>query len=94
MVVVGNFRTRAELRKKPRRQFHYDAKILKDKDSSPIACAISDVSASGARLNLETDVELPETFILLLTRNGHARRHCHLIWRDGMSVGVKFRDTR
>ena len=36
MVVVGNYRNRAELRKKPRRQFHYDAKILKDKDSPPL----------------------------------------------------------
>jgi hypothetical protein len=94
MVVVGNFRNRAELRKKPRRHFHYNAKILKDKDSPPFACSISDISDSGARLALENDVELPDTFVLLLTPNGDARRHCRVIWRDGLTLGVKFPDPR
>ena len=94
MVVVGNYRARAELRKKPRRHFHYNAKILKDKDSPPCACSISDISDSGARLALENDVELPDTFVLLLTRNGDARRHCRVIWRDGLMLGVKFPDPR
>lgn len=94
MVVVGNYRNRAELRKKPRRQFHYDAKILKGKDVPILGCSISDISDSGARLNLEADVELPDTFVLLLTPNGGARRHCRLIWRDGLTVGVKFPDNR
>ncbi len=53
MVVVGNYRNRAELRKKPRRHFNYNAKILKDKDSPLCACSISDISDSGARLALE-----------------------------------------
>lgn len=94
MVVVGNYRNHAELRKKPRRQFQYHAKILKDKDTPPLACAISDISASGARLNLQNDVELPPEFILLLTPNGKARRHCRLIWREGLIVGVKFPENR
>ena len=94
MVVIGNYRNRAELRKKPRRQFHYDAKILKDKASPAIACSISDISESGARLNLASDAELPDTFLLLLTANGGARRHCRVIWRDGLIVGVKFPDNR
>lgn len=92
MVVVGNYRNRAELRKKPRRQFHYGARILVDKDSSPLVCSISDVSDSGARLTLENAVELPDTFVLLLTPNGDARRHCRVIWRDGLTLGVKFPD--
>ena len=94
MVVIGNFRNRAELRKKPRRQFHYDAKILKDKDTPPLACSISDVSESGARLRLASEVELPDTFWLLLTANGQAHRHCRVIWRDGLTVGVKFPENR
>ena len=94
MVVVGNYRNRAELRKKPRRQFHYTARILTDKDTPPIACSIADISESGARLALERDEELPETFILLLTANGGARRHCRVIWRDGLTIGVEFPDHR
>ena len=94
MVVIGNFRNRAELRKKPRRQFHYNAKILKDKDTPALACSISDISESGARLHLASEVELPDTFWLLLTANGEARRHCRVIWRDGLAVGVKFPESR
>ena len=93
MVVVGNFRSRAEMRKKPRRGFHYNAKIFKDKNTL-LSCAIADISDSGARLNLESDVELPAEFTLLLTSNGGARRQCRLIWREGLTLGVKFPENR
>jgi len=94
MVVVGNFRNRAELRKNPRRQFHYNARVLMDKDAPPVACSISDISETGARIALERDEKLPDTFILLLTPNGDARRHCRVIWRDGLNVGVQFPENQ
>jgi hypothetical protein len=90
MVVVGNYRNRAELRKKPRRQFHYDASVLLDGTSPPIACAIADISETGARIVLQAECELPERFILMLTPSGEARRHCRLVWRNGLSAGVEF----
>jgi len=90
MVVVGNYRNRAELRKSPRRQFHYDARILVDKSTPPIPCSIADISEKGARLALEGAAELPDTFLLLLTANGGARRHCRIVWREEMIVGVIF----
>lgn len=49
-----------------------------------------DVSQTGARLVLETNDELPDRFLLLLTRNGGARRSCRVVWRTGVTVGVKF----
>ena len=39
---------------------------------------------------LEKECNLPERFILLLTRSGEARRHCRLVWRDGLAAGVEF----
>jgi hypothetical protein len=90
MVVVGNFRKGAELRKKPRRQFHYNANLLIEGEKIPCPCAITDISDSGARLQLEAECELPERFILLLTKGGEARRHCRVVWRDGLFVGVEF----
>jgi hypothetical protein len=92
MVVVGNYRNRAELRKKPRRQFHYNARILIDKKVPSIPCSISDISESGARLAIERDEDLPETFMLLLTANGGARRQCRVVWRTGVTLGVEFPD--
>jgi methyl-accepting chemotaxis protein len=90
MVVVGNFRNHAELRRKPRRAFHYNARILTDRESPPITCSIADISETGARLSLELDSEVPDTFVLLLTPKGNPRRHCRLIWRDGLTLGVEF----
>jgi hypothetical protein len=90
MVVVGNFRNRAELRRKPRRNFHYNAGVLIDATSPPRPCAIADISETGARIVLQCDCELPERFILLLTPSGEARRHCRLVWRDGLAAGVEF----
>jgi hypothetical protein len=90
MVVVGNYRSHAELRKKPRRQFHYTARILTDDESPPIACSIADISETGARLMLEHDQELPENFLLLLTANGGARRNCRVVWRTEAVIGVEF----
>jgi len=90
MVAVGNNRSHADLRRKPRRQFHYNASVLIDATATPRPCAIADISESGARLVLEADCNLPERFILLLTRGGEARRHCRLVWRKGLNVGVTF----
>jgi len=90
MVVIGNFRSRAELRKSPRRQMHYNAAITIAGDNQPHLCRIVDISNTGARLQLEEDCELPYRFLLLLTKGGEARRRCNLIWRDGLGVGVRF----
>jgi hypothetical protein len=81
---------RSELRRKQRRNFHYNASVLLNGTSSPRPCAISDISATGARIELEAECELPERFILLLTPSGDARRHCRLVWHNGLSAGVEF----
>jgi hypothetical protein len=81
---------RSELRAKSRRHFHYNASVLIDATTSPRPCSISDISETGARIMLESECELPERFILLLTPSGEARRHCRLVWRNGLSAGVEF----
>ena len=81
---------RSELRRKPRRNFHYNASVLLDGTSPPRPCAISDISDTGARIMLQAECELPERFVLLLTRRGEARRLCRLVWRNGLSAGVEF----
>ncbi len=90
MVMSGNYRNRTELRKKPRRQFHYAARIITDGKGPARACTISDVSHTGARIMLDNDDELPDRFLLMLTRNGGAIRRCRVIWRTGATIGVEF----
>jgi hypothetical protein len=81
---------RPELRKKPRRQFHYYASLLIEGAPSPLPCEIVDISETGARLVIESECDLPERFVLLLSRSGEARRMCKVAWRDGLTVGVEF----
>jgi hypothetical protein len=90
MVASGNYRHRTELRKKPRRQFNYFAKIIIDETAPQRSCTIADISHNGARLVLETEDPLPDQFILLLTRNGQTHRRCRMVWRTGQTIGVEF----
>lgn len=91
MASAGNAHNGTNQRSKPRRKFNYHASILITGEQ-PFACAIADVSESGARIRLEEERELPERFTLYLTRNGGARRYCRVMWRKGLFVGVKFPD--
>jgi hypothetical protein len=81
---------RQDLRKKPRRHFHYNASLLTGPKEPPVPCEIFDISPIGARLQLEKECELPERFMLLLTATGDAHRRCRVVWREGLTIGVEF----
>jgi hypothetical protein len=53
-------------------------------------CAISDISETGARIDVEDSDTLPDTFVLLLSGNGAARRKCRVVWRQPRQIGVTF----
>jgi hypothetical protein len=53
-----------------------------------VACKVLDVSASGAGLVLEAELDLPERFDLV-ARNG-AAFPVHVAWRSGRRCGVIF----
>jgi hypothetical protein len=80
----------AELRRKRRQPLRYLADIVIDQRGSTCSCSILDISDSGARLSIDEEVELPDRFILLLNKSGDARRVCHLVWREGKNLGVRF----
>jgi hypothetical protein len=90
VLTSGNSRTRDVQRKHRPQQLRYSAKIKMDGEEPARTCTLSDVSQSGARLVLAKDEKLPDRFVLLLSANGGARRRCQVIWRDGLTVGVKF----
>ena len=72
-----------ELRKSPRFEIHSLAQIEIAK-AAPISCIISDISASGAKLTIAGEQELPEQFTLLL------RRRCRVVRRFDGQLGVEF----
>jgi hypothetical protein len=53
-------------------------------------CLLVNVSASGAKLVVEFPDKIPDTFVLVLSRNGGVRRVCDVKWHSGSSIGVKF----
>jgi len=53
-------------------------------------CLVSDVSQTGARIDMSDAKEVPDTFVLLLSSNGAARRFCRVVWRKPQQIGVKF----
>ena len=57
-----------------------------------MACAMDDVSDSGAKLRIKgsADSITLKEFILLLSANGKAHRHCELSWAKGSELGVRF----
>jgi len=60
-------------------------------DSLPLLkCKLIDISDSGAKLVVENVDELPNKFALLLSRHGHPRYTCRLVWWDHNAVGVQF----
>jgi len=56
------------------------------------SCVLLDVSASGARLEVDgtIDVLKAREFFLLLSSTGLAFRRCELVRVDGAQVGVRF----
>jgi hypothetical protein len=56
------------------------------------ACVLKDISASGARLEVEgsTEVLRSREFFMVLSTTGVAFRRCELVWIDGSIVGVRF----
>jgi PilZ domain len=55
-------------------------------------CVLRDVSATGARLEVDgsTEVLTSREFFLVLSSTGLAFRRCQLVWINGPLVGVHF----
>ena len=51
---------------------------------------LSDISDTGARLDVPYPDKVPDRFMLWLTETGAARRTCHVVWRKLRQIGVRF----
>jgi hypothetical protein len=78
-----------ERRKAKRRTVRYGAWFV-PADGTLSECVLSDISETGARLMVDDPAVVPEKFVLVLSRNGAAHRHCKVVWRSSQQVGVMF----
>jgi CheY-like chemotaxis protein len=78
-----------EMRRVPRRQVQGLAWVHTGEQMPPARCRVTDLTALGACIVLQTDRGLPDHFILL-SENGAAWKSCRLVWRSGLKAGVAF----
>ena len=60
-------------------------------DGRPLRnCTLIDISDSGAKVELEDADDIPGIFSLWLSRHGHPRYSCRVIWNQKNKIGVQF----
>jgi len=53
-------------------------------------CVVCNISDHGAKLLIDQAAKVPGEFILALSANRDANRPCHVVWRIGNKMGVRF----
>ena len=79
-----------ERRRTKRRRTFYRGTILHTGRSVSLDCTVRDVSVGGARIEVQTDVALPETFELAVPQLDFASRPVRIVWTRNRDIGVHF----
>lgn len=58
-------------------------------ENGGIACTVRNMSDSGAAIDLETPVILPQSFTLLIARDNFVQ-NCRPVWRNDKRIGLAF----
>jgi hypothetical protein len=73
-----------------RRTINEPAWIERASNSILERCTLVNVCEVGARLTIGDVYDLPESFVLHLTRGSEPGRQCRVIWQRNHEVGVEF----
>lgn len=76
-------------RRASRRGYNDNAWIRFDGAFGSRQCRLLDISRTGVRLTTANADEIPETFVLLLSKNGTGYR-VRIKWRRGTEIGAEF----
>ena len=81
----------AEVSEKRERQRHrtYKAGRIAFDHSGSVDCVVRNVSDTGARLDVESPVGIPDNFTLVIDKEDF-KKPCHVAWRAAKSLGVHF----
>jgi hypothetical protein len=78
-----------ELRSELRPRALKAARLIFNHRSSVMSCTVRNLSSKGAKLIVDSQVGLPNTFELVFEAGGEPR-FCQVIWRRDGEVGVTF----
>jgi len=76
-------------RQQARRRRHQSAWITLDGRTPGYKCQVADVSQSGAKIILDTAVEVGSLLNIAFVPRAAARR-CEVVWRRGKTLGIRF----
>jgi hypothetical protein len=57
--------------------------------AAAIDCLIRNMSETGAALEIEAPIRIPDEFTLLI-KPEFLKRHCRVVWRSAKRIGVQF----
>lgn len=65
------------------------AGIISFDRAAGIDCTVRNISETGALLEIESPVGIPNDFILVISKDD-VKRPCHVMWRSARRIGVRF----
>jgi hypothetical protein len=76
-------------RQQVRRRRHQSAWITLGDGTAKHKCQVTDVSQSGAKITVDTAVEIGSLLDIAFVPRAAARR-CEVVWRRGNTLGIRF----
>ena len=82
---------RPKVQREPRRQMKgRPAWLTLDEGATRRECSVLDVAPGGAKIAVDTDFDVGDTFELALVASHEKRQRCEVVWRRESTFGVKF----
>jgi hypothetical protein len=78
-----------ERRRPPQRHRTFKAGTLVFNRAGGVSGIVRNLSQTGAMLELETVIGIPDDFTLLIASD-HSMRQCRVVWRQPKRLGVEF----
>lgn len=82
------FRPMSESRTAPRHRV-LKAGLIEFSGGGAIRCAVKNLSASGAALEFESALDIPDRLTLCIQPDA-IKRQCRVVWRGQKRIGVSF----
>jgi hypothetical protein len=84
---LGRYSMMDEKRGSARQRVLKGAFIVITEKQPKIECVVKNISDTGCALQVTSTIGIPQDFDQMI---GGVRRHCHVQWKSGTKIGVKF----
>ncbi|BCJ90428.1 hypothetical protein IZ6_11630 [Terrihabitans soli] len=78
-------------RRSPRMRTMKGASVILPGSASAFSCVMRNLSEHGALVELPSTIGIPGA-VILQTQDGTLNRHCRVVWRTEVRLGLEFTD--